>query len=410
MLWPMPVPIERNRFAARLCASLGTRGVALEGRVFLAPDADARVLLHELAHVAQQRRWRGRAVPTAWTEAEAHAAAAGATQPRLPLDPLVPACWEEVGHYYTVYYVLLAVGVRDDLARRIAFYTQLPDEVSDLDAYRAGMAMPGQAGGGVGAWLYDRTLGPAEDAFISANNEIAAAMPYGYGRMAPRNRDRSFDDFQRGLQVQRGLHALTGANCEVETGRRTRILRTIDPAAAPLDYGIALHAFGDSFAHREADGMHMYPQMIGHGAASGLVREARDRHLPEMTQHPDAVGPHHAEIFILYATALHTLFVAGFPPGLRVGAPMPLPTMMAGLRTIIAASNAAADTPAEHARQISTLRQMARAIVPAGMHPYDPENQDDVPIDSFRPRNTEIGVSREQIRHALARAQAWSFG
>ena len=411
MLGAMPVPVERNRFATRLCESLGTRGVALEGRVFLAPGADAAVLRHELAHIAQQRLWRGHAVPAAWTEAEAHAVAAGRLpRARLPLDPRIPACWEEVGHYYTVYYVLFAVGVRDPLARSIAFYTQLPDEVSDLDAARAGFAMPGQVGGGIGAWIYDHTLGPAEDAFISVNNGFAAMLPYGMGMAPMRERDRNFENFARGLQVQRGLHSLTGASAEHETRHRTEILRRIDPVRATLDYGLALHAFGDSFAHREADGAHMYPSMIGHGAASQIARSTRDEHIPEMTVHPDAVGPHHAEIYLRYVAALHALFLETIQPGSRIGTPMPVATVTANLRTIISTSNAAADSDGEHARQIEAIRQMAGQGDLPGMDAYDPENQTDVPIDSFVPRHTDITISRAQVRQALARAAEWSNG
>jgi hypothetical protein len=405
-----PVKVERGPFAARLCAGLGTRGVALEGRVFLAPEADARVLAHEVAHVAQQRL-RGPARPRL-AEAEAHHAAARllrgwGARVAQPLDPREPACWEEVGHYYTTYYVLLAAGVRDDLARRIAFYTQLPDEVSDLDAYRAGVAMPGQAVSGIGEWLYDNSVGRLEDAYIEINNGFARMLPFGGAyTMGARRRGRSFDQMSQGFDVQQGLHALTGATAEVETTRRIGILNGLDPVRDTLIFGLALHAFGDSYAHRAADGVTMYPPGAGHGPDSGLARAGRRAHLPEMHVHPDAVGPYHADLYIRYARAMLGLFLLRVPPGQRPGTPLTADGLEANLRRVIASSNAAADTPAEHARQIALLREMARAIVPAGMHAYAPENEEDVPLDRFRP-STDIVVTQREVRLALGRAEEW---
>ena len=406
---PGDVPVERNRFAARLCEALGTRGVALEGRIFLAPDSDARVLAHELAHVAQQRLWRGVPVPRAWTEAEAHAAALGViSRPRLPLDPRIPTCWEEVGHYYTVYYVLLAAGIRDPIARQIAFYSQRPDEVSDIDAARAGFAMLGRADEYAGAVVSENTTGRLQDAYIWMNNGFASMVPYGSSYMMYRERPRVFADFARHLDVQRGLHALTGADCEVETARRINILRRIDPLTRKLDFGLGLHAFGDSYAHRMADGAHMYPTGPGHAADSQIARSSRG-HIPEMTVHPDAVGPHHRDIYLRYAGDMYQLFLEVFPPGARLPAYNGA-NMRRNLLSIVSPSNAQADSASEHARQIALIRNFAREIVPAGMHEYDPENQEDVPIDSYRAQRTDIMVTRVEIDQALRRAHEWGGG
>lgn len=402
--------IESGRFAARLCESLGTRGVALEGRVFLGPDADARVLWHELAHLAQQALWRGRSVPPAWTEAEAHLAALTGRPPRLPLDPRLPSCWEEVGHYYTVYYVLFAAGVRDDLARRIAFYAQLPDEVSDLDAVRAGLSIAStDIPSGIGGWLHEQTLGRAEDAYWWVNNGFASMVPGGGAYMGHRRPPRAFEDFRRSLDVQSGLHALTGAPAEAETSRRLRILQGIDPVRNTLEFGLALHALGDSYAHREADGAHMFPMVVGHAPDSLASRAPGAGHVPEMPVHPDAVGPHHGPLYLRYAGDVYRAFLNTIPSGLRPGPVLDAATVTANLRGVIAATDAAADTEAEHRRQIVLLRRLAAVLVPAGMHPYDPENQPDVPIDDFRPA-TDIRVTRMEVQQALQRANQWARG
>jgi hypothetical protein len=210
----------------------------------------------------------------------------------------------------------------------------------------------------------------------------------------------------QGFDVQQGLHALTGAPAEVETTRRINILNALDPVRDTLVFGLALHAFGDSYAHRAADGVTMYPPGAGHGPDSGLARAGRRAHLPEMHVHPDAVGPYHAELYIRYARALLGLFLQRVPSGQRPGTPLTPDALEANLRRVIASSNAAADTPAEHARQIALLREMARAIVPAGMHAYAPENEEDVPLDRFRP-STDIVVTPREVRLALQRAEEW---
>jgi hypothetical protein len=195
---------------------------------------------------------------------------------------------------------------------------------------------------------------------------------------------------------------LTGAPAEVETTRRITILTGLDPVQESLVFGLALHAFGDSYAHRAADGVTMYPPGAGHGPDSALARAGRGAHLPEMHVHPDAMGPYHADLYIRYARAMLGLFLQRLPAGQRPGTPLTPDALEANLRRVIASSNAAADTPAEHARQIALLREMARGIVSAGMHAYAPENEEDVPLDQFRP-STDIVVTRRAVALALHR-------
>src|SRR4051794_39351875 len=105
-----------------------------------------RVLAHELAHVVQKRRG-GRAKTASasspahrWrVEAEAAAAAecvesGGRFTCVIADEPDQPRFWGPLGHYYTVYFVMLAAGVKNKLAHKLAYYTQLPDLVTDLDA------------------------------------------------------------------------------------------------------------------------------------------------------------------------------------------------------------------------------------------------------------------------------------
>src|SRR6185312_8595367 len=87
------------------------------------------------------------------------------------------------------------------------------------------------------------------------------------------NKERLFDH-----QVQRGLHALTGRDAKTEqeireaTVRRTELA---DPA-----FGLAIHPFGDSFAHSIRGGSRMHSCGAGHFV---------DGHKPDrMDVHADA--------------------------------------------------------------------------------------------------------------------------
>jgi len=120
--------------------------------------------------------------------------------------------YEEAGHYYTVYLLSLAAGFPKDIAFQNAFFAQLPDEVKELDAFST--------------------------------------------RGDPRA--------QRDI-IWEGLHALTGRDSTEERNYRETVLRDRNLKPGTLEFGLALHAFGDSFAHSMMDDpQHMYPPDKGH--------------------------------------------------------------------------------------------------------------------------------------------------
>src|SRR3954454_20752191 len=67
------------------------------------------------------------------------------------------------------------------------------------------------------------------------------------------------------LDVQRGLHCLTGADWDAETNKRRCLSLSLPVDKDCLEFGLALHALGDSFAHRDHDTHRMYPTGVGHG-------------------------------------------------------------------------------------------------------------------------------------------------
>ena len=133
---------------------------------------------------------------------------------------------EEGGHYYTVYTVSLAVGFADYVARRHAFFCQMPDEIDQLDA---------------------------------ANLEFTFLRRYGIGQPAVApiagaeiERPIMQTENQWRILIEHTLHALTGRNAQAERRRTAELLRhtRVDDY---LRFGLLLHRFGDTYAHAQMD-------------------------------------------------------------------------------------------------------------------------------------------------------------
>jgi hypothetical protein len=206
------------------------------------------ILCHEFAHVIQKRlgqrllgRGEARRINAADLEHEAETTAlafqAGAARPQLSPDPLpVPRAWGPAGHFYTVYWVSRIAGAEDSTAERLAFYAQMPDQVSNLDAKLAGIAWAKSA-----FW----PSGPIRERMVGGENRFDSAT----------------------YQIQAGLHCLNHREGKAESKRREAILRKL-PADNFLEFsfGLGLHALGDSFAHRNDDGM-TFIAPFGHAGA-----------------------------------------------------------------------------------------------------------------------------------------------
>lgn len=121
--------------------------------------------------------------------------------------------YSEIGHYYTVYFVSLAAGFPQDIAAKNAFFAQMPDQVNRLDAIEV---------------QKDRM-------FAGTGPKIAADMW---------KNERT--------EIHQGLHSLTGGSAIEERAFRTSQVLQSKPGT--IDFGFALHAFGDSYAHTEMDG------------------------------------------------------------------------------------------------------------------------------------------------------------
>jgi hypothetical protein len=198
------------------------------------------VLAHELTHVLQKRLPKrtffdcSLEAPSA-LEREAVWVASGVLAGQSVCVGLsdtaeVPRFWGPAGHYYTVYLCSIWAKCSISEAYSNAFFAQMPDQVEELDATESG---------------YD----------IGRN---VAKLPFQFGY-------REGTQIITDINVQRGLHALTGGKAGEETFKRRKILEYLKPGLA---FSLALHAFGDSFAHRksESDESQMYSPPLGHAA------------------------------------------------------------------------------------------------------------------------------------------------
>lgn len=397
------VRVHRCRTARRLTEKLGTVACAVDGAIFLGADVPDMVLAHEVVHLLQARLPGAGRVAAA--EAEAHHLAARALaglpcRVAVPADAAQPLRWEEAGHYYTVYYVALACGLPNDDAMRIAFWTQFPDEVSELDAVKAGFDMPRAARDQVGAWLYEDTgiRESIEQFVVGLNNDIVNAMGLPGGHMTYVKAE-PYKDLQVNLDVQRGLHCLTGANWDDETSRRAWASGKADLSDGYFEFGMSLHCFGDSYAHRNHDSGKMYPTVIGHGIETKFTQIAGDEVSKLINaQHTDALTPARLREFKGYVLHLYSIIASRFPQFPRRSDPEMVAFTLTGVLT---------EQPDPN-EQIGRIRASASAQLKIPMDDYRPEKAEDLPLLYFTNHPRPIVATWHHVNRGLQLARLWN--
>lgn len=316
--------LHTDAAAQKLTSRLGVPAVAVGSHVFASPGVSEEILGHELVHVEQARsdpsvRVTLEPARRAAAEQEAHAPADGPVR-----EGGLVHYYGEAGHFYTAYLVALAVGFDDRTAFRIAFYTQMPDEVAELDA---------------------------------THMAIESVLPAlsGWGRdQAVRERDA----------VQRGGHALTGRPSAEERARRSAVTGMLNPYAP--EFGLSVHALGDSFAHSTiADEGMMYQPVSGH-----LAQFVTDAHSPDYI----SLRP---TLYVTYVQALYRAFVTA-------AAAWPehhISRLMKDERFVTDLASEVARLPEDE--QIGAIRELAARRLGRPMDRYAPENVADRPFAEF---------------------------
>ncbi len=344
--------------------------------------AGRRLLAHEFAHVVQKRRGaagRARARVDA-LEGEAARAAEWVSAGlrfacRLADTAAAPRYWNEPGHYYTCYFVLLAAGFEPRLSQNMAFFCQIPDMVCELDATAQGIN-----------WLKPNAARVIRGAAVGMIAGPIGAVAGGLGgALVAKFGARSPEEWQAYF-VQTGLHALTGRPGPEETRLRANILLNTRPGSIP--FGLALHAYGDSYAHRKKDGvtMHQYP----HGHLERL-------HAPDYIH---SIPSRYRD----YGTGLYALLTklaTGFKPRITADALAPLLDEIVGTR-----GNGPEET---EANQIECIRALADSRLKQPLDDFAPEvEQPPKPWDAFRRVHPELIPSWKDT--AMQWAQIWSPG
>lgn len=349
-VWPDRLPWPR----ARACA-VGNTVHLRETDYLPGTQSGLNLLAHEVAHLVQKSRGACRPASIAAAEADAAAAAVAVLSGRHAVccvadDSAVPRFWGFAGHYYTVYFVLLAAGVDDLTAGQMAFYSQMPDQIKELAAVPAG---------------FDMVVNRAKAKVLGRVDHAAA--------------QRAAEKVARDYEVQEGLHCLNGGPSSVETIKRASYLRSLPFGS--FVFGIALHPYGDSFAHRQMhDAGRMYDPGFGH---------AKDGHGPDHIQERRG-------LYMQYLEGLYDIVAAKTPHRSR---PVDRTGLMARALEYMSMSGDAA--------QGAQMRQIAARDFGRVMNAYRPENERARSWAHFRERHPELGG--HLLGEALALAHRWSL-
>lgn len=360
------------------------------------------VLAHELAHVVQKRHGADRPglppAPADLLEAEAHAAAAvvaggGRFRCSLPDRPAVPRFWEEEGHYYTSYLVMLAAGIDGQIAQQSAQYAQMPDEIEELDAAGWGKKvynLDGWVAGGNRRGIPEPMAGYLleKDELVQKARTTPAPTPQ--QMLTPEEWKRFLwlkEQLTTGLRehmlnIQIGLHCLSGRRAAEETRARAHRLLATEPGS--VQCGLAIHAFGDSFSHRNrSDETLMYSSGLGHAVDLFKIRD------PHAADHIH-VRP---ELYCKYGLALYHIMCKKAAGRKRLLEREPLGNKLYELARI-----------PEKPEQVRRMRQFADEMK-TPMVRMTPENN--VTLYIWEEYKWEFGIPPTFLDEALKLAKAW---
>ncbi|MFN8349200.1 MAG: hypothetical protein U0X91_29640 [Spirosomataceae bacterium] len=224
---------------------------------------------------------------------------------------------EATGHYYTVYYISLAVGFPNNEAQKIAFYTQMADQVHELDATdqekaQAVKLLPSAAtgaalGGIIVAYMISIGAAPetggasllALPVLAERLHRIVEGIKIGAvaGIKIQEIIDaetRTANDWR--LTIEYGLHALTGKNAEAERKITTNLLKSTS-GDQPVRFGFLIHRLGDTYAHTMPNSKYL------HKSSESMANLMERGHLWEGT-HSDH-GWERQNIFFSYIDNLY---------------------------------------------------------------------------------------------------------
>jgi hypothetical protein len=186
-----------------------------------------------------------------------------------------------------------------------------------------------------------------------------------------------------------GLHCLNGRSSTEETERRRQILT--NAAWGSFEFGLAIHPYGDSFAHRNLDHPdEMYPSGLGHAVE---ILHLRNPHCPDFMNRRQP-------LYFDYAKGLYTI-VCDKTPDIH-----DRPLLKADLETQL--RKVAAEKG--DSKQIEKLRQLAPGcLFGQTLNDYCPEKQEKLAAwtDFQRTYQGVVELPPDLLRQALQFARGW---
>jgi hypothetical protein len=321
------------------------------------------VVAHEVTHVLQKRKYAKlgeqadcHEAPPAWQlEIEADCSALALLRGGSPCElspdhPQNARAFGPVGHYYTVYYLAMAAGFERAAAADLAFYAQLPDEITELDARDV-----------VVKWLRNYLR------IIKGRGRTKAVVEWitnGYGKGDVLDYMILPHDFL--ATIQRGLHCLTGGSSQAETEYRTQRLMAGN-VGTPQFFGLAMHSFADSFAHRTiGDEKIMYTAPAGHLATCWRISDIevllKKGELTGWATWVDNIA-HRPELYVEYGTKLFKILRQKSGKGMR----LPDPEVEQDLKKF----SAQKDEPGQQRLLEAAITQLNDRVKPAFYEPKE---------------------------------------
>lgn len=316
----------------------------------------------------------------------------------------------EAGHFYTVYYVSLAAGFDEETAFRNAFYAQLPDEVEELDAVsvQSDVVLSNANPINQADSLLESTatmIGEASRALVyQASGGRYDPGPAGIG-------DQNMEFARLSIRrdnIQKGLHVLTGESSASERAFRSDEVGRLTPGS--LEFGLNLHAFGDSYAHSQIDDPDTLYE-TGWGHASELWN-FRSGHSPDII-------PNRRALYNEYVTNLYTALRAeAADQGLAarmtlqetqqfatdVGEDVHYTETIYSHVAVVTIDRTRQPTETE---QIGRIRQMTQDRTGVSMRSFAPENHDTSSWSSFAPSHAAL-LPSGTLRQAERQASSWA--
>jgi Trp operon repressor len=199
------------------------------------------------------------------------------------------------------------------------------------------------------------------------------------------------------IDISDGLHSLTGGHGSAEVKYREQQLKLFKDD--PLIFGLALHAYGDSYAHQDMNNSgRMYPPVIGHAIGLLRPREAKETdgspmRFADNMHEPDDISnpkPGRAALYQTYVGNLYRIFLEtlGTEPRIKPDAVLDALKELTDMQFVHQVNKL--DDDGKQRKESGIIREALRKSLKIGPAPYAPEEEKEVYWRQFWPQYADI--------------------